>query len=51
MRSTRIGASRREFDYADFGSRDFAMNGERNPYVAKIRNDQDLVKLGGDYRF
>ena len=39
-----------EFDYADFGNRDFAMNGERN-YVARIRNDQDLVKVGGNYRF
>ncbi len=39
-----------EFDYINFGSQSIAMNGDI-PYVAKIRNDQDLFKVGGNYRF
>lgn len=39
-----------EFDYINFGSPSIAMNGD-TPYVAKIRNDQDLFKLGANYRF
>ena len=39
-----------EYDYIDFASRDFAMNGD-DPYVARIRNSQNLFKLGTNYRF
>jgi outer membrane immunogenic protein len=39
-----------EYDYINFAARDFTMGGG-DPYVAKIRNDQNIFTVGGNYRF
>lgn len=39
-----------EFDYVNFGRQNVAMNGDI-PYAASIQNNQDIFKIGGNYRF
>jgi outer membrane immunogenic protein len=39
-----------EFDAIVFGGRDFAMSGPYT-YIVKIRNDEELFKVGANYRF
>lgn len=39
-----------EFDYVNFGSRNVPLNGD-NAYVASIRTDQDIFKIGANYRY